>query len=248
MANAEPEVLNNTKVLPTVELQLTKSDLVDMVVAEQEELVEERIDVLDEQLAAAKETFKSLLEKASESVIKNCKKSCSKEVRAAEKFIGAEAVYEISTHGVKETRGQAFEYQVYDSKRRKQKKQVNLPELVLPHHLKVKVKSVNFENNRYSNSNLDGTSGAWYFRRTLTQDDLQVPEYPKLLEAHSNLVELIKERARMDAAMSNIETMGQRAKARMVRQVLAGSKQGQQLLKAIPKIDSAKLLGVGKTK
>lgn len=90
-------------------------------------------------------------------------------------------------------------------------------------------------------------SGKWEVKLKLDDSELELMSTAqRLKEINEKHVNLVKQRCEAESKLSNIETMGQRAKARMVRQVLSGSAQGRQLLQNIPKLDSSRLLKAAK--
>ena len=62
--------------------------------------------------------------------------------------------------------------------------------------------------------------------------------YKDMAKLNEKLYELTIALCNIESELSNIETAGRRTKARMVRELLGKSDQGQKLLKMLPKIDS----------
>lgn len=245
MATKEPEVLDGTKIVPTVELQLTKSDLVDMVMAEQEESVEAELERIDTQIEAIKEQKQQVGEEHRDALSKMLKERHGKRIKAAERFFGSKVKLntDVSSKRYRDplSKCNTFSFEVYNSKRRKTRKDVSLPTLSLIDKAYAVVYGDGKKSSCYHS---DGTEdGHWSVGLKLTQEELdKMPTVKKLLDLNKQHVELVKSRCLGEAAMANIETMGSRAKARMVRKVLEGSKQGRELLKSIPKLDSSRLL------
>lgn len=250
MATKEPEVLDSTKIVPTVELQLTKSDLVDMVVAEQEETVESELDKLDEQIRFVKEQKEKAQKDYKESLAKLLKERHGKRIKAAERFFGSKVEFSDDTSSKRYSdpwsQHNTYTYEVYNSKRRKVKKEARLPAVRLPDKVYATVSASSGSKSSCFHS--DGKEdGHWSVGLKLTQEELnKISTAKKLIELNQQHADLVKSRCLAEAAMANIETMGARAKARMVRKVLEGSKQGQQLLKSIPKLESSNLLKAAK--
>jgi len=235
-----PQVLDSTKIIPVVELTLTKADLVDMVVAEQEEVIETQLELIETQIKKIEKDQNTASQDHDKALTKLLKETHGKRIKAAKRFFGPgstdrcdyrQEVYpRYKENSVWNADCRYYKYIKYDSRRRRMVDSVMLPNFRASYDIVYVIQ-------------IDGDEcGRWSVDLDSNMNDDNMPSFKKLLELNKEHRRLVIARCDALSTQSNIETMGRRTKAAMVRQFLNGSKQGRQLLETVPKMDYAKLL------
>lgn len=225
------EVLHQTN----VDVKISKSDLVDMVVAEREAEIQEQVD----SLRARSEELRVALTETDEAhklaVIKLFKKEHSKKVKAAEKFLGVEATYDVD----RPYSGKEFlypeQYQPYNQYNNHPLIKFNAPfAAVRPNHeYKRRVSKWSVWRSITCNVETQGDAeaGRWMFCYDVPDDQLEaMPTFKKLEKLANERNEVDQEYNTLQQEKNNLHNMGQRAKAKLVRSILESTEQGQRML------------------
>lgn len=96
--NAKPEVLTKNNINAAVDIKLTKSDLVDMVVSERRQELNNVLSDIRKKMDNNRKENAQAKEKHEKVLVAMTKKRYGKRIKAAEKFFGSEAKYKVETY------------------------------------------------------------------------------------------------------------------------------------------------------
>lgn len=249
----EPEVLDSTSINAKVDFSLTKDDLTEMVLEERFEALEDELDKtnkLREELVKRMDVIKK---KHNERLMALVKKEFAKRIVAVKRFTGSEILCSIQNcrqYAVSSTDHFTFQNfeRTYDSKRRRKiEKSARTDGWTVPKSVSLqaasKTKQKECEEAKTSSENI-----LWDLTRTFTDDEMvAMPLVQDLVALDSERKELSKQTVLLEAELSNLDTAGKRARAKMVKALLSASEQGRALLDKMPRMNP-KLLTAQKEK
>jgi len=241
----EPEVLDGTSISANVDFSLTKDDLTDMVLEDRFEVLEDQLNAVNKQIDGIKTEMRELDCQHEEHLKTLVKKAFDKRIKAAEKFFGQRATFEVEPgprfYISKPDHILYVEYeQRFNSKRRSK---VERHAQVDGWHVKsaafVRVESyTDIEKQKLAQQKTQletFESGSWGATKRFTDEQVaKMPAIKKLVVLDERRKALVGQSTVLKTELSNLETAGARARAKMVRALLGASEQGRQLLAKMP--------------
>lgn len=186
-----------------VDVKISKSDLIEMLIAEKKEELNEHTQVLSEEHDALRDLLKKAKDKHSSAMLKLIKKVYGKEIKAAEKMLDVEAEYYVTDT--------VYKNNFY----RNEKDYMRLARC----------------NVGSSEGDPSGISGKVEFCIALNNEELNsMPTYIKYLELNDKIEDVLSKQNSLRHEKNNLHEMGQKAKAKLVRSILESTDQGKALL------------------
>jgi predicted nucleic acid-binding Zn-ribbon protein len=240
----KPEILDSTSINAKVDFSLTKDDLTEMVLEERFEALEDMLNDTNKQLDKLREQMGELEVKHNEHIVAVAKKCFSSRIKSAEKFLGNKATHSTTNFGGRHCVSSTvyFSYEEYElgfnsQRRRKVEKTESCYGWSVCKSVTFYVSS-NTKEVKQNKHHAKIEHGQWSATRTFTNEEMaKMPFVKKLVAIDDKRKELMKESTLLRTELSNLETSGKRARAKMVKALLSASTQGQQLLAKMPKMN-----------
>jgi hypothetical protein len=229
--NKKPEVLENTTINSKIDLNLTKDDLIDMILEERIEPIEKELSDTRNKEAEYTEKVNKQIEKITSNMLDIFNKKYGKRIKQLKSITGNNVEYSYYRDGPNIIVDQErYKYETYDNGRHIRSKVVLTTYQTFQNCIKASID--------FSSDINKGEGGSWVAQLDIDRKDIEKTEdFKELVKLETKRQSYEKQGTILEGQLKILENMGKRARTKVVKSLLESSEQGRSLLKKLPKFN-----------